>query len=315
MHDQEYRVTYGDPGVGGLIFMLDVMEKMKVKLKKIEQKRRIKFIFDHLGDSENLPYSTKNVEDISRLTKRFLEYQLALPNVRTAVIACNTASTVFDENMKQYFKEKYPEINIISMIETSAKAMVDEGKKHGKNSEFAIFATSRTINSQSYQNEISKTSSNHISTYIPYNWAKNIEFGLDKEASNKEIEKDLAIFKEQVGQNFSKIKVVGLFCTHYPFYRNEIKSFFNKNGNQDAVFLSQGYIFSQEIYNDILKNLAKEKNTYKKRAEKIPYECIREIELQSIITGDNLAEVRNVINNTYPQYLEKISFQKINLKQ
>jgi glutamate racemase len=315
--DSEYRITFGDSGVGGLIFALDVADELQKKLKKLETEYKVKFVFDHLGDSKNAPYGSKNPEEIRELTEKFLSYQLDLPNTKTSVVACNTASTVVDEKMTTKLKENHSDIAVITMIEDSSRALLEVANDNKPKDYIAILATPATIKSQSYQNEIKKldkTGKFKLYSYSPQNWVKNVETGAKKEVADAELERDLEIFKNQIGENFKKIKAVGLFCTHYPFYKKEIAEFFAQNGNKEVKILTQGHIFSQKIYSDILRNLKNDKTHYSKRTKKLPYQCANDVELVSRISGNNVEETKNVIRNTHPQYVDKISFHKISIK-
>lgn len=308
--DKEYRVTFGDSGVGGLIFALDVTQELEKKLKNLEKEYAVKFIFNHFGDSENAPYGNKDPKEVRKLTQRFVSYQLSLPNVKTAVIACNTASTVFDDKMQEFFKKQYPDINIIAMINDSSSALINSAT----NNKIAIIATPVTVASKAYQSKIHDLDKNkEIYSYAPQKWVKNIESGEKKEIAQAELEKDLKIFRDEVGKSFKDISAIGLFCTHYPLYKKQIKEFFKESGNKNITVLTQGHIFSQKIYDDILRNLKDEKNQFQKRQKAIPYECIENLEINAEFTGDNIDKARNVIKNTHPQLLERIKFSKVTL--
>ena len=173
--DKEYRISFGDSGVGGLIFSLDVLQELETKLKDLESKYEIKFIFHHVGDSKNAPYGSKTPDQIKDLTKNFMDYTANLPNTRTPVIACNTASTVYDADMEALFKKKYPGLNIITMINYSSKAIIGSATsaKNKGDIYISLLATPATIKSGAYQNQIKKiTDSNKQSlrlyTYTNY---------------------------------------------------------------------------------------------------------------------------------------------------
>jgi len=317
--DKEYRISFGDSGVGGLIFSLDVLQELETKLKDLESKYEIKFIFHHVGDSKNAPYGSKTPDQIKDLTKSFTDYMANLPNTRTPVIACNTASTVYDADMDALFKKKYPNLSVITMIDDSSKAIIDSATSNVKNKRdvyIALLATPATIKSGSYQTQIKNiTDSNkqnlRLHTYSPEKWVKNIEGGVDKKMAESDVANDLEIFKNQIGKDFKKIKVAGLFCTHYPFYKNEIKDFFTKNGNENVKILTQGNIFSDKIYKDILLNISNDNYQYHKRKSLVPQKCVEEIAINSDVTGDNIQQMKNTIDKTHPQYAKKINFRYV----
>ncbi len=317
--DKEYRISFGDSGAGGLIFALDLLQELESKLKALESEYEVKFIFQHVGDSKNSPYGIKSSDEIRNLTKNLINYMANLSNTKTLVVACNTALTTYDSNMDKFFKKKYPNLNIITMIDESSEEIVNlaTANSNDKNNiHIALLATLATIKSDVYQSKIKEmVKSNNqnlkLYTYSPQQWVKNIENGADIKVIEEVIANDMEIFKNQMGKDFTKIEVVGLFCTHYPFYKNEIKNFFIKNGNQNVKILTQGNIFSDKIYRDIKANIYNYK--YNKRKLQVPQECVREIDINSDITGDNILQMKNIIDKTYSKYSELISFKKVKI--
>lgn len=251
-----YRVAFDDSGVVGLIFALDVLQELEPQLEDLESKYKVHFIFQHIGDSKNAPYGIKTPVEITELTKDMVEYTANLPCTRTLVIACNTASTACNKEMDLYFKEKYPQLNIISMIEKSSKEILDMALNVSSDKEdlyIALFATPATIRSGAYQTQIERISVDNnqkvkLFTYSPAKWVDNIEQGIDIKRAEIDVQNDLEGFRINVGDDFRKIPVVGLFCTHYPYYKKEIEQYFNKRGNNNLEILTQGHIFSDDIF-------------------------------------------------------------------
>ncbi len=177
-------------------------------------------------------------------------------------------------------------------------------------------ATPATIKSGAYQTRLSqsfadKNSEVKIYDYSPPNWVKNIESGAPQNVADVEILKDLEIFQQQIGSDFSKVTVVGLFCTHYPLYKDKIENFFRKNGNKNAIFLTQGAIFSDKIYEDISTNL--KKLEYKTRKKSVPTKCLNEVKVDSEVTG-SIEQTKEVISKIHPKYLDKINFKQTFIK-
>jgi glutamate racemase len=319
--DSVYRISFDDSGVGGLIFALDVLEEIAPKLKDLESKYKVRFIVQHVGDSENAPYGSKTPAEIKKLTLNLISYTADLPHTKSLIIACNTASTVYDKEMEAYFKSRYPLLNIIAMINKSSNEIADMAEKYTpdkKNLYIALLATPATIKSKSYQTQITniakaKNENLKIYAYSPQTWVSNIEKGVEKKQVELDVLNDLKIFKEQMGDDFQKVSVAGLFCTHYPFYRNEIKTFFNENGNKEIEVLTQGQIFSDDIFTDVVQNIQKDSLDYPRRATLVPSNCINEIEILSDNTGGNINEMKNAINSTHPQYSERVVFKVIKL--
>lgn len=319
----EYRVSFDDSGVGGLIFALDVLQELGPKLEELESKYKVHFIFQHVGDSKNAPYGNRTPSEIAELTKALVDYTADLPHTKTLVIACNTASTVCDEEMDDYFKEKYPGLIVISMIEKSSREIIELASNISpinKELIIALFATPATVKSGAYQAQIINTAKEKgqkvkLLTYSPANWVNNIEKGIDKSITELEVQNDLEKFKSNFYDDFQKINVIGLFCTHYPFYRLEIEHFFQENGNQNVKILTQGYIFSDDIFSDILKNIENDSLNYPRRHEKLEMDKVLKIQILSHITGENSGEMKNIVYKTHPQFCDRIIFKKVNISK
>lgn len=318
--NQEYRVVFGDSGVGGLIFALDVAQELEPKLKNLETEYKVNFVFHHFGDSKNAPYGNKNPREIKKYTTQFLEYLLGLPNTHSAAIACNTASAIYNAKMSEYFNKKYRDIKIITMIDDSSQQLLKSaiGDDKEQNLYVAFISNPATVKSGVYQNKINeiakqKNKNLKLYSYAPQNWVRNIENGVAQEIAQAEVNKDLEAFKIAIGQNFNKITTLGVFCTHYPFYKNQMQEFFNKNAGHKVEILTQGKIFADKIYESIVQNLQEGKFNYQKRVEKMPYKCVKNIVINSELSGNNIEQTRDVILHTHPQYLNQISFKKITI--
>jgi glutamate racemase len=320
--DVVYRVSFDDSGVGGLIFALDVLQVLEPELRELESKYAVRFIFHHIGDSKNAPYGSRSPVEIDSLTRVMIDYAANLQQTKTLILACNTASTVYDDEMDSVFREKYSGLNIITMIKNSSREIVDQAITHsGKRGDLyiAILATPATIKSNAYQSsirEIAKTDGQDLKmfTYAPQTWVYNIENGVDKQVSELDVKNDLEKFKNQIGEDFPKIDVAGIFCTHYPFYKDLIRDFFTRNGNPNVELLIQGQIFSDDILNDITRNLKRDSLAYPKRISSIPIKCTSEVEIMSDITGENSVEMKNIILKTNPHFAPRVSFRTVKLK-
>lgn len=318
-NDQEYRVVFGDSGVGGLIFALDVAQALEPRLRALEEQYAVTFTFSHFGDSKNAPYGSKKPREIRKLTAQFMEYLLGLPNTHSAVISCSTASAVYDKKMHKHFSEKYRDIKIITIIEDSSAELVKVARQNndGQSPYIALMATPATIKSGAYQNkiaELTKGENVKLYSYAPQNWVRNIESGADKNFSQAEVNSDLEAFKSLIGSNFNKVTTLGLFCTHYPLYKNQIQDFFNKNSAHKVEILTQGHIFAEKIYEDIANNLENAKFAYQKRQKPLPAQCAKNIALNSELSGDNIEQTKDVITHTHPNFVDRVLFKKVLIK-
>ena len=99
-----------------------------------------------LGDTARVPYGSKSKNNIIRFSRQIIRF-LKTKNVKAIVIACNTASALALETVKEEF-----DIPIIGVIVPGARAAVRETK----NGQIGVLGTEATIKSETYTKEIRK---------------------------------------------------------------------------------------------------------------------------------------------------------------
>jgi glutamate racemase len=124
-----------DSGVGGLT----VLKALRAALPG-EQ-------FLYLGDTARLPYGTKSRDSVLRYSIQAAEF-LVRRGIKYLVIACNTASSVAVEELRECFAP----IPIIGVIEPGAAA----GCASSKSGQIAVIATEGTVRGGSYQRAIAR---------------------------------------------------------------------------------------------------------------------------------------------------------------
>ena len=100
----------------------------------------------YFGDTARLPYGSKSNETVIEYSKQNAKF-LVNKNVKMIVVACNTASSVALDSLRDTF-----EIPVIGMIEPGAKFAV-ESTKNGK---IGVIGTHATINNKAYSTELMK---------------------------------------------------------------------------------------------------------------------------------------------------------------
>ncbi len=189
-----------DSGVGGLT----VLKALKETLPHEN--------YIYLGDTARLPYGTKSKETIIRYalqcTEKLIEYDLKI-----LVVACNTVSSV----ALPYIKEKYPQIEVIGVVEPGAEAACNETK----NNIIAVLATESTIKGKAYEKAILKINKNAyvIGKACPL-FVGMAEEGIIKgelaEAMATHYLKDILNLK-------NKPDTIVLGCTHFPLLKEAIQ--------------------------------------------------------------------------------------------
>ena len=290
------KVAFIDSGIGGLIFGIE-------SILNIATKHDISNLsFLHIGDTKNVPYGLKTEKQllklITDLTNKAIFY-----GAKIIVIGCNTACTVIDEKFINEFQKL--DILIINIIKDSAKYLYNNTKIINNEMNIAILATKQTIGSMKYKQALeqihgdiyhdNKNIKLNVYSYSPIEWEQSIENNIERHLIKTTVYKHLDSFKEQIGKNFHKINSVGLFCTHYPYFLKEIKEYFNeyqnKNNNRIQI-IGQGSIFSEIILEKL--NLIDKENKNKNKQK------IRNIKINSYITGDNIEPIKNTIQQMYP---------------
>lgn len=187
-----------DSGVGGLTVVKEIMEQLPGEA------------MIYFGDTARVPYGSKSEETVVRYSAQIIKFLLA-KGAKTIVIACNTASAVALEKMKQEF-----EVPIIGVVKPGAKAAA-EVTKNGK---IGVIGTEATIRSGIY-NEFLRKTDPHVTVYGK---ACPLFVPLAEEGWVGEDE-----ITEQVARRYlaeltaQDIDTLVLGCTHYPLLRSVIQ--------------------------------------------------------------------------------------------
>lgn len=124
-----------DSGVGGLTVLRALRERLPQ-----EQ-------FIYLGDTARLPYGTKSADSVLRYSIQAAE-SLVNQGIKYLVIACNTASSVAVEPLR----ERFAPMPVIGVIEPGSTA----GCAASKSGHIAVLATEGTVRGGAYQRAITR---------------------------------------------------------------------------------------------------------------------------------------------------------------
>lgn len=186
---QERPIGMFDSGIGGLT-VLNAVHELLPKEKLV-----------YFADTARLPYGDKSAETVLRYS---IENSIFLMEhwVKILVIACNTASSVAAEKLRQLFN-----IPVVGVIEPGAKKAVSVSK----NGRIAVLGTRGTIQSGAYQREILHLNPQaHVETLACPLFVPLIEEGLHDHAATRLIVQEyLAPLQD------TEIDTILLGCTHY----------------------------------------------------------------------------------------------------
>ncbi len=123
-----------DSGVGGLTVLRALRERLPNER------------FLYLGDTARLPYGTKSADSVLRYSIQAAEF-LVRRGIKYLVIACNTASSVAVDALRQRFAP----IPVIGVIEPGAVAACSSSRS----GQIGVIATEGTVHGGAYQRAIS----------------------------------------------------------------------------------------------------------------------------------------------------------------
>lgn len=188
-----------DSGVGGLTVAREIM-------RQLPNENIVYF-----GDTARVPYGSKSKDNIIRYSRQIINF-LKTKNVKAIVIACNTASALALDVVREEI-----DIPIIGVVEPGARAALEvtQTKKIG------VIGTEGTIRSAMYEKIIRgwDKDATVIGKACPL-FVPLVEEGFAKHKVTREIiDYYLASFLE------TDIDSLILGCTHYPLLRSRIREY------------------------------------------------------------------------------------------
>ena len=197
MKNKHDYIAVFDSGVGGISVLKRLMRRMPNER------------YLYYGDSANAPYGDRSEEQILALTQTAVKQILTRP-VKALVIACNTATAVAVETLRQ----TYPALPIIG-IEPAIKPAA-ESYPAGK---VGVLGTTATLESSRFQALVARHSDRCDFIPIPVpKLAPMVEQGLgNSRKAYKMLDKILKPYKDQ-------LDAIVLGCTHYPFATASIRA-------------------------------------------------------------------------------------------
>ena len=162
----------------------------------------------YFGDTARLPYGVKSQSLVKQFSKEITRFLLE-KNAKAVIIACNTATAMALNSLKNEFKN----VPIIGVIEPGSEKAISETitKKIG------VIGTIATISSGAYEKAIHqkdsrvKIISKACPLFVPF-----VEEGFINGSAINEIA------KHYLSSFSSKVDTLILGCTHYPLLKNII---------------------------------------------------------------------------------------------
>lgn len=214
-----------DSGVGGLTVVREIMRQLPGE----------KVIY--FGDTARVPYGSKSKNTVLKFSRQIVRF-LMTKNVKAVVFACNTASALALEDMRNEFM-----IPVLGVVRPGAKLAVEKTKT--KN--IGVIATEATIKSGIYNDYIRQLNPDLtvIGKACPL-FVPLVEEGLlEDRITDDMVQRYLSEMKTY------NVDALVLGCTHYPLLFNPIKRFMG----DDVELVNPAYETAKE-----LKNLLSEKS-------------------------------------------------------
>ena len=204
-----------DSGIGGVTVLREI-----IKILPNEN-------YIYYSDSKNNPYGDKTKQEIIKRCEEVFSYLLE-KNCKAIVIACNTASAIAVNTLR----ERHKDIPIIA-IEPAYKMVYD----YAYDGETLVMATKGTIESERFNLLYNKYNNHKTKLLECVGLADRIEEGNENKIKEY-LEKNLKEYK-------GKVENVVLGCTHYPLIQEEIGQVLGENvrffngANRLAVHLKE----------------------------------------------------------------------------
>ena len=214
-----------DSGYGGLTILNEIRKELPL------------YDFLYLGDNARTPYGTRSFDVVYKFTLQCVEYLFGR-GCHLIILACNTASAKALRTIQQ---NDLPKIDSSRRVLGVIRPTVEEvGKLTGTN-HVGLFATSGTVQSNSYPLEIHKIYPDVrvVSEACPM-WVPLIE---NNEFQSPGADYFVRKHTHNLMKQDDRIDTVILGCTHYPLLKEKIE----KELPAHVSVISQGEIVARSL--------------------------------------------------------------------
>ena len=208
-----------DSGLGGLWILKHLKEKLG----------EYNYVF--LGDQANVPFGEKSSDELFIIATKALDFLYGEKNCAGVIIACNTISSTIYDRLRDWKDKKYFGRILFGIVRPTVESI-------GSDNTVAIFATTRTCESEVYEKFFKENIKNYIKIPMP-ELASLIENGGD-------IYSYLSSFKDKIPNNITR---GALLCTHYGIVREDFKKTF--------PFINR-WVYQEDLIPEYLKGYFKE---------------------------------------------------------
>lgn len=240
-----------DSGYGGLTILKEIRKALP------------QYDYIYLGDNARAPYGTRSFDIVYRFTLESVKYLFA-HGCPLVILACNTASAKALRTIQQH---DLPGIDPSRRVLGVIRPTVERLAQYTNTGHIGIFGTPGTIQSESYNMEISKLHP----TYHPVGhacpmWVPLIE--------NGESTSDGADFfvRQEIFRLLDKdpaIDTIILACTHYPILLDKIRRYVPDH----IKLLTQGEIVADSLVDYLHRHSEMESRLQKNNSQQGEGKC------------------------------------------
>lgn len=189
------KILVFDSGIGGLSIAVKVLEQ----LPAIE--------LDYAFDNQAFPYGDKDKTWLLRRILQFLKKAVALSQPDLLIVACNTATTLALNALREEFS--LPIVGVVPAIKPATLMT--------KSKEIILMATPNTIVSQYTKNLIDQFAQG-VKVHLLAN--KHLVNEAEKLLRNEKLNINLLEDVAKQINSYTQADTIVLACTHYPFLRD-----------------------------------------------------------------------------------------------
>lgn len=205
-----------DSGLGGLIIAKAIVRAMP------------EYDYVYLGDTKRVPYGNRSEKVVFEFTRECVDYLFEKENCALVILACNTASA----RALRKLQKKYPQRKILGVL-------IPAAEEAGKFKKVGVIGTLGTISSNTFVKEIKKINKQTLVFQNPAPLLVPLAEAGESALAQPFIEKYLRPLLKK------KINALVLGCTHYPYFKKEIKKLLPKN----MKIISQDEIVPKKLKN------------------------------------------------------------------
>ncbi len=239
----------------------------------------------YFGDTARVPYGTKSNATVIEYAIQDAQF-LINKNVKLIIVACNTASSVALDRLKEKF-----DIPIIGMITPGAKLALDKTR----NGKIGVIGTSATISNKAYSEELKELDKKVevVEKACPLFVPIAEEGWLDHEATK-------LIAKEYL-QEFidAGVDTLILGCTHYPLLAKTIQTIMGSK----VTLIDSGFAASLKVENYLegrgLRNDSNQLGTARFYVSDLPnkFKSTAELFLDGKVNHVEKIEIESLLNH------------------